>query len=243
MASWIVHLRVAEKLLKEIPRLDPGQFAIGNVAPDSGIPDENWENFDPPSSISHFHPQEPSDLIGSEDLRFYRDYLEGVPFAKREKFSFLLGYFFHLLTDNLWWLEIIRPTRQRYQAEFDADPRFIWEVKKDWYGLDFAHVRANPEGIFWQVFLPAEYTNHYLDFYAPKAIPRQLEYIKNYYQRQDEDIENKLRLSKNIYLSADEMDAFVYRAAKTIYAIYEKIWLQGVFVGEGPTALELTGYL
>jgi len=45
MASWIVHLRIAELLLGMIDGLDAPYFAIGNIAPDSGIPDENWENF------------------------------------------------------------------------------------------------------------------------------------------------------------------------------------------------------
>jgi hypothetical protein len=44
MATWIAHLRLAENLLERIPGLDEAQFAIGNVAPDSGIPDENGRN-------------------------------------------------------------------------------------------------------------------------------------------------------------------------------------------------------
>ena len=40
MATWIAHLRIAENLLELIPNLDAGQFAIGNIAPDAGIPDE-----------------------------------------------------------------------------------------------------------------------------------------------------------------------------------------------------------
>ena len=38
MASWIVHLRVAENLLKEHSEWHAGYFAIGNIAPDSGLP-------------------------------------------------------------------------------------------------------------------------------------------------------------------------------------------------------------
>jgi hypothetical protein len=54
MASWIVHLRIADNLLNLIEGLEPVYFAIGNVATDSGIPDENWENFDPPAELLHF---------------------------------------------------------------------------------------------------------------------------------------------------------------------------------------------
>jgi len=52
MASWIVHLRLAENLLGLIPdhsaarsrrSLEPASFAVGNIAPDSGMTDEKWE--------------------------------------------------------------------------------------------------------------------------------------------------------------------------------------------------------
>jgi hypothetical protein len=56
MASWIVHLRLAENLLGLIPdrlaersrrSLEPASFAVGNIAPDSGMPDEKWEKSNP----------------------------------------------------------------------------------------------------------------------------------------------------------------------------------------------------
>jgi hypothetical protein len=53
MATWITHLRIADNLLPLIAGLDEEYFAIGNLAPDSGVPDENWENFEPPPSITH----------------------------------------------------------------------------------------------------------------------------------------------------------------------------------------------
>jgi hypothetical protein len=46
MATRIVHLRLAENLLELIDGLDPAYFATGSIAPDSGIPDENWETGD-----------------------------------------------------------------------------------------------------------------------------------------------------------------------------------------------------
>jgi hypothetical protein len=45
MATWIAHLRLAENLLETIDGLEAASFALGNIAPDSGIPDEKWENF------------------------------------------------------------------------------------------------------------------------------------------------------------------------------------------------------
>ena len=42
MASWMVHLRIADRLLDEIEKIDATAFVMGNIAPDSGVPNENW---------------------------------------------------------------------------------------------------------------------------------------------------------------------------------------------------------
>ena len=54
MASWMVHLRVADELLKQIESLDEQAFVMGNIAPDSGVPNEDWTVFQPPKDVSHF---------------------------------------------------------------------------------------------------------------------------------------------------------------------------------------------
>ena len=54
MASWMVHLRIADKLLESLPVTAPVEFIVGNLAPDSGVPNEDWSAFSPPTKISHF---------------------------------------------------------------------------------------------------------------------------------------------------------------------------------------------
>jgi hypothetical protein len=242
MASWIVHLRIAEKILDHLPMLDAGQFAIGNVAPDSGVPDENWEVFDPPPEATHFKPKTtPNSSIVSEDLRFYRQFmLDQVSLNEEpERFSFLLGYFFHLITDNLWSERIGRPTKERYKSEFEQNPDFIWEVKKDWYGLDFAYVRSHPDCLFWGDFLSSSYQIEYLDFFPPGAIAKQLDYIKTFYQRVDAEVKEQLRLSNNMYLNEAEMALFVDGAYRDLLRIYHAIWDRGVSVDGFVSAVEL----
>lgn len=241
MATWIAHLRIAEKLLEHIPNIDPAQFAVGNLAPDSGLPDENWENFDPPTAVTHFEISMEDGGTQLEDLRFYRQYLADIPMERdRPRYSFLLGYFFHLLTDNLWRAEIVEYTKKKYPQQFEANPNFIWEVKKDWYGLDFAYVRAHPESLFWKVFIPAEYSENYLEFFPREAIPVQMEYIKKYYQRTDVEIEQRLRLSENVYLTKKEMDAFVESAVAFICFIFDNFLTQELSSKGQKSALEFT---
>ena len=38
MATWGVHIRIAEDLLKMINSLDPTSFLVGNIGPDCGKP-------------------------------------------------------------------------------------------------------------------------------------------------------------------------------------------------------------
>ena len=242
MASWIVHLRVAEKLLEKIPGLDAGQFAIGNVAPDGGVPDENWEHFEPPKEITHYKEKDTETSLNIfADARFLRDELLEVASLEESpaKFSFLFGYFCHLATDNMWVHRIARPTKERYMPDFENELDYVREVKKDWYGLDFTYVRTHPDCLFWSVFVDAKYTVPYLDFFPAEAIPNQIEYIKNFYQRTDENVEDSLRLGDNIYLNEAEMALFVDGAYRSLLRVYQLIWEQGESVEGLTTALKL----
>ena len=46
MASWMVHLRIADKLLELLKDIDETAFVMGNIAPDSGVPNEDWYDID-----------------------------------------------------------------------------------------------------------------------------------------------------------------------------------------------------
>lgn len=220
MATWIAHLRLAENLLARIDGLTPSQFAIGNVGPDSGFPDEEWETFNPPGELTHFR-NAPHESWRCADLEFYRTYLAHVDSNDDpDRFSYLLGYFFHLVTDNAWHNRVYLPVRSRFAERFDAEPGFLWEVKRDWYGLDFEYVRAYRESIFWRVFLAAECKREYLDFLPRRAIEHSLRYIKTFYQRTDDDVEKKLIRRTRLYLSEEEMDSFVDETTEDLDRIY-----------------------
>ena len=238
MATWIAHLRIAENLLAHISDLDAAQFAIGNVAPNSGIPDEKWEKFDPPPAVTHF---KRSNSVHKDvaDLDFYRGYLADVSPQDAARFSFRLGYFFHLITDNLWTILIGKPTQERYPEKFAADKDFIWEVKEDWYGLDHLYVRMHPNSLFWRVFLDAEPVSADLDFLPPPALLHQLKHIKTYYQRRDEKID-AMCARPMIYLSQAEMDTFVHEATERIEKIYRTLWPVPPVTNDLASALELS---
>lgn len=239
MATWIVHLRVAEKLLDLIQPLDVEQFLIGNLGPDLNIQDQGWESFEPPGDETHFRISS-EDKFWSSDLVFYRQYIDNQHELSNDskRFSFLLGYFFHLLTDNLWHKQVGEPTQTRYADQFSADPDFIWEVKRDWYGLDFIYLRAHPQASFWGQFLDAEYQTDYLDFFPPEIIQKKLANIKAFYQRDDEAINNLIERDF-IYLSQCTMDEFIETTTTHIYWIYQQLWEANTDIIDLDSALQL----
>ncbi len=237
MGTWLSHLRIAEILLAQIGGLDEEMVAIGSIGPDSGLPDEKWESFDPPKEVSHFHYLD--DRSDCADLDFYRRYLSGVSPAEAPRFSFLLAYFFHLVTDNLWLEQIWRPHKARHAAWFKQDPTtFNQATKRDWYGLDFLYLRDHPGSFFHRVFLDAEYDQNYLDFMSPSAFAHQLGYIKTFYRRTDEAVQ-ALYTRPYDYLSRDQMDRFVAEASADLVAIYQQLFHDGLAVADRPTSLAL----
>jgi hypothetical protein len=241
MATWIAHLRLAENLLETIKGLDASGFALGNIAPDSGIPDEKWENFTPPKEVSHFIVPTEEDAWRIVDLEFYGRYLAAIPRSAdgRERDAFLLGYFFHLVTDNLWYHWVFRPTFERFKAEFEADRRFIWEVKRDWYGLDFLYLHEHPDSLFYKVFLECEYDDAYgLDFMPAEGLRRQLDYIKNLYQ-DPEKMDQALNGRPDIYLREPEMDRFVDDATRYLVQVHNLFWEDGADASGRATVMEM----
>ena len=73
MASWMIHLRIADRLLYELGELDETAFIMGNIAPDSGVPNEDWSQFTPPKAISHFKTKSDDELFFDID-KFRAEY-------------------------------------------------------------------------------------------------------------------------------------------------------------------------
>ena len=102
MGTWISHLRIAENLSSHFPGLDEVTFAFGNLSPDSGIPNADWTEFDPPKEVTHFLKQGEGEHA-IHDLVYYGQYLAPVqPEDDIKLYSFRLGYFFHLICDIMW---------------------------------------------------------------------------------------------------------------------------------------------
>ena len=222
MGTWICHLRIAEKMLIELPELDEVAFAFGNLAPDSGLPNADWTQFDPPKDVTHFlRPGEVNEGL-IDDLRFYRQHLADLrPNHDRTRHSFALGYFAHLLCDNLWARRIVGPSQHAYADLFARRGENGWgDLKDDWYGLDQRFVRDQRDCLFWRVFLPAPNPPPYLPFIPEAALHQRLDYIRKFYSQPDP----AWVLDRPYpYLNEATMTRFVDDATSAILEIYSNI--------------------
>jgi hypothetical protein len=211
LATWITHLRIAESILSEFPELISEPFAVGNVAPDSGIPNEDWTAFDPPPTVTHFRPTH-SGHNQIQDLVFYRTYIAPSSASGASASSFLWGYFFHLITDRYWATKVAFPSMQAFASEFPTEAAFLEQAKRDWYGLDFEYLKQHAHCLFWTVFLPSSFDQDPLPFLPREALQQNTRYIKDFYRRQDEEIQRVYVDRPNRYLRKQQMDAFVLDA-------------------------------
>ena len=208
MASWIVHLRVAEQILKELPQLEDESFYIGNLAPDCGIPTGEDNHFEPPQKVTHFLADKGK--ASADPERFYREY---VVDCKSEHKSFLLGYYSHLHTDLLWSYLVAIPVKKRFSDELISDKKLFWKnVKKDWYGLDHDYLVENPNFSGYRaVCSVTDIDQSALDFYPEGAIMLQMGNIQRFYNENDFETGRTGR-----YMTKSEMDDFVKKAAEEI---------------------------
>lgn len=218
MATWITHLRIAENLLHKIPGLDEVSFLYGNLAPDSGLPNEDWTQYDPPKEVTHFLVLPHGD-DAVRDLVFYRQYLHGMDRRIHKfEYSFRLGYFVHLVTDEFWWKKIARTTETFNQDLFSKLSRdeAFGEVKSDWYGLDHKYLRNNPDFVVWKRFFESNIPKIPLPFMPQHAFDVQMNYIKEYYTTPDPE---RILDRDFPYLNEKILNLFVDETSRAIFRI------------------------
>jgi len=213
MATWIAHLRIAEHFMNTYAQLNNDDFLVGNIAPDSGIPNEDWSVFTPNGNVSHWKNESGIDAEG-----FKEKYL----LSQNEKYPFYLGYYFHLLTDIEWSKLFAEKEKEPVYADgLNADPKYIWTIKKDWYGQDRVYLQKHNESVFFTRFAKInEFPNVYLDYFPDEAFTHRIDYITKYYIESYES-ENPERNFP--FLSKAEMGNFVDNTILVLENVYKSL--------------------
>jgi sarcosine oxidase delta subunit len=217
MATWIAHIRLAQNLLDYGFQLAVEPFLIGNIAPDSGIQDEQG-NWSPPKKITHW--QDINWNIQPED--FYEQYLANkTANLSEDEYAFLMGYYCHLVADTEWIGQIWQPMSRfpEWQAVINNPDDNDWTIKKDWYGQDFIYLRDNPETLYTSVFKQVAACPDYLSYLAEGAILRSVNRIRDYYENEES---KQLSYAHNYpYLDKHGMDSYVECTTIVLIALLE----------------------
>ena len=221
MGTWISHLRIAENLLQHFPELDEVTFTFGNLSPDSGIPNAEWTEFDPPKEVTHFL-RKGEEEFAIHDFLYYRQYLANIkPADDIQLYSFRLGYFFHLICDIMWARRIVSATRRQFKELFENDKKkAVSLVKDDWYGQDQLYVRDHPEHIFWRVIMTNPYPPSYLPFFKVEALHHQYDHIRKFYSEQEDQWFLSIPYQ---YLNETMMTRIVNESTEAILIVYENV--------------------
>lgn len=200
MASWMIHMRIADRLLDAIPSLSPIEFIMGNLAPDSGAPLEGG-GFFPNQTVSHFRTDDGTGKKAMDLDAFRARFFSPALIAgyDEKQYSFYLGYYSHLLTDICWSDRVAWPTRQRFpQAGWD-------EIKKDWYDLDRLYLKKRPGFRVFRAYLGSVgFHNSYIDFFTPDAFELRRQAVTGFYLADGDDPNRAYT-----YLTEAEYDRFV----------------------------------
>lgn len=209
MASWMVHLRIADRLLDRVKDLDESAFVLGNIAPDSGVPNEDWSVFTPPGNVTHFRtrPEEKTYIDIDKYVAEYFSDEKKNGYSRRE-YSFFLGYYTHLLTD-IEWSKMAHSegvTKENAEKENMSYTDFVWKVKKDWYDLDFLYFEEHPDFRAFHIYEDAEdVTNVFMDSFPRDAFEDRRKYICGFYHSDNHgDLHRDYR-----YLTKERADRFV----------------------------------
>ncbi len=207
MATWMAHLRVADRLLDELDVMKT-EFVVGNVAPDSGVPQDNGR-FLPDKNASHFFVLE-NGIKVPDDAGFAEKYCKSASEPAR---SFYLGYHTHLMTDRLWIDWFVRELKPRDAESYLHDKvAAAQKWKKDWYDVDRLYLRENPDFRAFEIYKNAVgFENTYLDIFSPDAFDLKRQVIIDFYADPSDDLDREY-----VYLTPEDMDGFIDRAAEYI---------------------------
>lgn len=227
-------MMVADSVMQKLPWLDRRGFCVGNIAPDCNVENDDWTAFDPPREVTHW--MGGSRKEGADAERFIEEYILKRMISSNEEYSFLLGYYAHLVTDaefqrmirdaqrveNVWK----RIDQSAEYSEFTAGLPRTWDTvkslisKKDRfreiYSIEGIYLRNNPNSGYYTEILSLTDFPDYIDYLPHGAIVRKIPKMI---------VEDDLLkpIDRYISITPEDVDAFAENAIKIIVSRIERL--------------------
>jgi len=230
MATWITHLMIADKIMESCPELDRHGFCVGNIAPDCNVENEDWTAFKPSRKITHCMKGNDKQVSDCDD--FCTEYIQKrkETIQSNEEYSFLIGYYVHILTDALFYQCLHDVKRLPHIWERIQSVDSLREQAKgclhDWMSLrnliskserlqelnamEAEYLQENPNSGYLTEILPLKEFPDYIDYLPHGSIVRKIG-VMGYLPEVDKN------LTTPIIMSRDELKTFVNETAT--YAI------------------------
>ncbi|NLJ95552.1 MAG: zinc dependent phospholipase C family protein [Clostridiales bacterium] len=222
MATWVTHLMIADNVMKQCPELNRHEFCVGNIAPDCNVENEDWTSFTPPREVTHWMSKERK--VASDCDSFCNEYIvkRKSEIRSQEQYSFLLGYYAHLIVDAAfqWYIrdnKRVEDTWRRIKADDNLRVR-VKGYSEDWdsvkiliskkermheiFSMEAEYLRDNPTSGYLTEILPLKEFPDYIDYLPHGCIVRKIG-VMGYLPEVDESLTNPITLSR------DEFDFFV----------------------------------
>ena len=215
MATWVIHLRVADALrnrwqpLQTLPELP---FVVGNLVPDGGV-EVSPHVYVPDSATTHWTPTGKKRDIDVE--AFCRAYLQN-PALTPEQTAFYRGYEAHLRTDVEWIWQILKPLKQKLGiAHFTGTP-YDGRLRQNLTYLEQAFCRQAKSFQAWELAQQTKaFPNDVLPYYAEDTLTLKLQELRERYAEPVAPPEQYL-------VTAGQLDAFVRQTVEQIISVWWK---------------------
>lgn len=216
MASWLTHMRIAEKVKQKVDGIDLPYFIMGSIAPDSGIPDESERNYTPSKEITHMRYEKADNSLDMDEAEFFKRYLVPEKLMTRSDStrSFLWGYYFHLIADKAWLEDYFRPAQNDYESSPEKPEKdFVQFIREEMFSIDFEYLEANGNQLVDQL---KAFDGNIGSFYEfdPEYIYECKNRIVDFYNSEPQRLEREYK-----YLNAQRIEEFVTKAAEKCISI------------------------
>lgn len=232
MATWVTHLMIADRVMKDLSGLDRRGFCAGNIAPDCNVENADWTDFTPSRQVTHWMNSEKK--MPADCEAFLQKYVldRGKEIVSAEELSFLLGYYSHLITDAAfqWYIrnekrvqaswerlltcDDLREKAAELPASWDSVKKLIptKERMREIYSMEAEYLQDHPDSGYLTEILPMKEFPDYIDYLPHGAIVRKIG-VMGYLPERDE----------NVPLITMSKEEFLFFAEDTARLITEKI--------------------